>query len=189
MGSFMPSVDWATGSLHGPEVRESRKTLGELKTLFLDHASAGNLPADTLLYSVQWWAPMNEGTEGGLFWGNTVIEPGKVGREYFMTQGHVHAKGDRAEFYSTVDGAGALILMGPDRKTRIEPMQPGSLHYIPAHTAHRVANTGAKPLRFVACWPSDAGYDYEIIRTRGFSARLLDVNGVPTLVDEGSPRG
>jgi len=185
----MHQVDWATGVLHGPGVQSSSKTIGDLKNLFLDSVSGETLPADTLVYTVQWWSPVPDGTEGGLFWGNTVIEPGQVGREYFMTHGHTHAKANRTEFYSTVDGLGALILMNENRQTRIEEMTPGSLHHIPPRTAHRVANTGAKPLRFVACWPSDAGYDYELIRTRGFSARLLAVNGTRILVDEASSRG
>jgi glucose-6-phosphate isomerase, archaeal len=185
----MHRVDWATGVLHGPRVQSSRKTVSDLKGLFLDPVSAETLRADILVYTVQWWSPVLDGTEGGLFWGNTVIEPGQVGREYFMTHGHTHAKANRTEFYSTVDGLGALILMNENRQTRIEEMTPGSLHHIPPRTAHRVANTGARPLRFVACWPSDAGYDYELIRTRGFSARLLAVNGAPTLVDEASSRG
>jgi glucose-6-phosphate isomerase, archaeal len=185
----MHRVDWATGVLQGPEVQSSRKTVGELKNLFQDSAAVENLPQDQLVYTVQWWSPVPEGTHGGLFWGNTTIEPGQVGHEYFMTHGHTHAKADRTEFYSTVDGVGALILMSADRQTRIEEMTPGSLHHIPPQTAHRVANTGEKPLRFVACWPSDAGYDYESIRTQGFSARLLAVNGQPMLVDEAPSRG
>jgi glucose-6-phosphate isomerase, archaeal len=185
----MHQVDWATGVLLGPEIQSSHKTISDLRNVFLDHDAVGKLPADTLIYSVQWWSPVSERTEGGLFWGNTTIEPGRVGREYFMTQGHIHAKADRTEFYSTIDGIGALILMNEDRQTRIEKMTPGSLHHIPPHTAHRVANTGANSLRFVACWPSDAGYDYEMIRAQGFSARLLAVNGTPTLVDEAPARG
>jgi glucose-6-phosphate isomerase len=61
-------------------------------------------------------------------------------------------------------------------------MSPGSLHFIPPNTAHRVANVGAVPLRFVACWPSDAGHDYDSIRKHGFGARLRSVNGEATLV-------
>jgi glucose-6-phosphate isomerase, archaeal len=185
----MHRVDWATGVLQGPEVQSSHKTIGDLGNLFLDRAAAEKLAEDTLIYSVQWWSPVPDQTEGGLFWGNTTIEPGQVGREYFMTHGHLHAKADRTEFYSTIEGTGALILMNDDRQTRMEPMTPGSLHHIPPRTAHRVANTGANPLRFVACWPSDAGYDYEMIRTEGFSARLLAINGTPTLVDQASLRG
>jgi glucose-6-phosphate isomerase len=138
---------------------------------------------DTLLYRVQWWPPVPESTEGGLFWGTTIIEPGQVGGEYFMTHGHFHYKADRTEFYSTISGTGALILMNEARKTSMEEMSPGSLHHIPGRTAHRVANTGSRALHFVACWPSDAGYDYNEIKKKGFSARLLSKDGKPTLVD------
>jgi glucose-6-phosphate isomerase len=48
-----------------------------------------------------------------------------------------------------------------------------------------VANTGSEPLVFIACWPSDAGYDYATIERRGFSARLLQRDGVPVLVPQG----
>lgn len=75
-----------------------------------------------------------------------------------------------------------MILMSADYETRMEPMSPGSLHFIPPKTAHRVANTGTGPLRFVACWPSDAGHDYESIRKHGFGARLLNVQEKPVLV-------
>jgi glucose-6-phosphate isomerase len=56
-------------------------------------------------------------------------------------------------------------------------MKPGSLHYIPGRVAHRVVNTGSVPLRFVACWPSDAGHDYEIAGGKGLGARVLQRNG------------
>ena len=64
----------------------------------------------------------------------------------------------------------------------MESMSPGSLHFIPPNVAHRVANSGKVPLRLVACWPSDAGHDYDAIRRFGFGARLLNVNGKPSLV-------
>ena len=80
---------------------------------------------------------------------------------------------------------GALILMDESGKCWFEPMQPGSLHYIPGYIAHRLANTGDTPLRVGACWPSDAGHDYASIAEHGFTARLMNVGGVPTLVQEG----
>jgi glucose-6-phosphate isomerase len=134
------------------------------------------------IYRVRWWAPVNAGTEGGLFWGVTVLEPGKVGDEYFMTHGHFHADPTRAEFYATVSGAGMLIRMDSERKTWGESMTPGTLHYIRGEHAHRVANIGSEPLVFWACWGSDAGYDYGTIAKRGFGARLVERNGEPVFV-------
>jgi glucose-6-phosphate isomerase len=134
---------------------------------------------------VWWWEPVTPGTEGGLFWGTTEIAPGRVGQEYFMTHGHQHAVLDRAEFYGTVAGSGALVLRDQSGRTRHEDMTPGSLHYIPGTVAHRVVNTGDTPLRFVACWPSDAGHDYATIATHGFGLRVMDDHGKPSFVVDG----
>ncbi len=180
-----PSIDWQTGLVNGPNVQTSTKTLGQIRPLFHDQAAAGKIPSDQELYRVQVYAPVPDGTEGGLYWGTTTVLPGKVGDEYYMTKGHFHHIRNRAEYYATVQGQGALLLMGEDGITRSETMQPGSVLYIPAATAHRVANTGSMPLVFIACWPSDAGHDYETIERDGFSARMLERNGVPVLVSRG----
>jgi glucose-6-phosphate isomerase len=73
--------------------------------------------------------------------------------------------------------------MDEAQKTWMEPMSPGSLHFIPPRIAHRVANVGDAPLHFVACWPSDAGHDYDSIRKQGFGARLLKIGDVAKLVE------
>jgi glucose-6-phosphate isomerase, archaeal len=179
----MMRMDWAKGLLQpDKQVLESVKTLGQLDGIFANAQAFRKLNPDTVVYRVQAWCPVPDGTEGAQFWGTTVIEPGQVASEYFMTHGHFHRKRDRTEYYATIEGEGALILMNDTRKTWMEPMHPGSLHFIPPNTAHRVANTGDVPLRFVACWPSDAGHDYEFIRKYGFGARLLNINGTPELV-------
>jgi len=180
-------IDWRNGLLIGNgQLRESVKTLGQLENIFLHEDARRTMDPSTVVYRVQAWCPLPEGAEGGQFWGTTLVEPGMVGSEYFMTHGHFHRKRDRTEFYGTVEGEGALILMSENRETRMEIMLPGSLHFIPPNTAHRVANTGCGPLRLVACWPSDAGHDYESIRERGFGARLLSVQKKPALVRSGA---
>ncbi len=171
-----------TGALSGAAVEEVVRTLSDLPGIFADEAARAQLAPHTLVYRVQCYLPVPNGTPGGLYWGTTVIEPGLVGDEYFMTKGHFHALPDRAEYYVTTRGEGALILMDAHRHTRFEPMRPGSVHYIPGHTAHRVANTGMAPLSFFACWPSDAGHDYAAIARDGFSARLRSVDGRPALI-------
>lgn len=176
-------MDWSKGLLlPAAQVRESIKTLGQLRGMFANEEARCALDSNTVVYRVQAWCPVPEGTEGGQFWGTTVVEPGQVDCEYFMTHGHFHRKRDRTEYYGTVAGQGALILMDEKRRMRMEPMSAGTLHFIPPNTAHRVANIGNVPLRFVACWPSDAGHDYDSIRSLGFSARLLNLSGKPTLV-------
>lgn len=175
-------MNWNTGLLDGPEVTTTLKTLGELRPIFADQAAAAAMPSATKVYRVQIFAPVAPGLKGGLFWGQTEIQPGKVGNEYFMTKGHFHEIRNRGEYYAAFQGAGILLLMDEARVTRSEAMTSGSIHYIPGDTAHRVVNTGSVPLVFSACWPSDAGHDYESIAARGFSARVIELDGVPTLV-------
>lgn len=175
-------IDWLTGD--GMPIESSEKKLGQLEGLFQDSNAWQSMSPDTLVYSVRWHGAVPPGTEGGLFWGTTTIAPGRVGDEYFMTRGHFHSKRDRGEYYSTVQGRGMLVLMDEVRVARVEVMAPGSVHYIPGYTAHRTVNTGDTPLVFWACWPSDAGHDYETIAKQGFSARVLDRDGSPAVVPE-----
>ena len=181
----LPSLHMSlsTGLLSGSGVEEVSRSIADLPGVFADEEARAQLAQDTLVYRVQAFQPVREGTPGGLYWGTTVIQPGLVGEEYFMTKGHFHRLADRAEYYITASGEGALILMDTERRTRWESMSPGSVHYIPGHTAHRVANTGRDPFSFFACWPADAGHDYDTIARQGFSARLLRVNGRPALVE------
>jgi glucose-6-phosphate isomerase, archaeal len=176
------SLDWPHGVMAGEPVRESSRTLGDLAKTFHDDAACAGLDPTREIYRVRSWTPVNAGTEGGLFWGVTVLQPGKVGNEYFMTHGHFHANSSRAEYYATVSGSGMLIRMDSERKTWGEAMAPGTLHYIHGEHAHRVANVGSEPLVFWACWGSDAGYDYGTIAERGFGGRLVERDGQPVFV-------
>ena len=178
------NVDFSTGELAGAEVQNTVRTVGDMKGTYHDEVARQSLDPATVVYRVQAFLPVREGEEGGLFWGTTLLQPGKVGDEYFMTKGHFHRDRKQSEYYVTVAGSGALILMDEKRRTTFEPMHPGSVHYIPTNTAHRVANVGPSVLSFLACWPSDAGHDYETIAEEGFGARLREVKGVPKLVEE-----
>jgi glucose-6-phosphate isomerase len=167
-----------TGS---PVIGQVRK-LKDLTGIFHDKEAFDRMDAEQLVYTVQSWLPVAEGTPGGLFFGVSTITPGRVGNEYFMTKGHFHSKSDRAEFYWGIMGKGVLILMDRERNTWAEEVSPGSLHYIGSEIAHRLANTGDENLLVGACWPSDAGHDYEEIAANGFSACLLELDGEPKLV-------
>lgn len=173
-------IDWRKGSLDGPGIQRSRKLLKDLNYVYPNYAESGLSP-DTEVYSVQWWAPARDGQEGGLFWGVTHLQPGRVGDEYFMTHGHFHALETRAEYYTAVSGHGILLRMERGGRTWAEEMVPGALLYIDGKHAHRVVNTGSEPLVFWACWPSDAGYDYGTIAREGFGLRVLERSGNVTL--------
>jgi glucose-6-phosphate isomerase len=158
------------------------RTIADLKGVFASEAARAAMPQATLAYRVDCFFPVPDGTDGGLFFGATFLEPGIVADEYFITKGHFHAKLDTGEYYWCLRGEGTLLLMDEHRHCRAERMKAGSLHYIPGRTAHRVANTCATTLCFGACWPADAGHDYETISRFGFSARVLRVQDSPVVV-------
>lgn len=178
------NVNLHSGELLGREVQHLARTIQEMKGVYRDEDSRRLLDQKMVVYRVEAFYPVDEGNEGGLFWGTTFLNPGMVGDEYFMTKGHHHAKRSRGEFYLTVAGNGALILMDESRRTVFESMSAGTLHYVSAYTAHRIANTGSSLLTVLACWPSDAGHDYDVIAREGFSARLRNIGGAPVLVEE-----
>ena len=124
-----------------------------------------------------------QGKEGGLFFGYSIVYPGLVGQEYFMTKGHFHAQRGRAEYYWCIRGKGILLLMDEKRQCRAEKMLPGSLHYIPGNIAHRIVNTGDGLLIVGACWPTDAGHDYASIEIDGFPLRIMQVKGNLALME------
>src|ERR1700754_3122186 len=130
-------INIAEGTFTGAHLIESSKTIGQLTNMFLDEEAREEMDQSQLVYRVQAHLPVPEGTTGGLFFGTTWIQPGTVGDEYFMTHGHFHQLADRGEYYWGLKGNGVLILMDEQRKGRAEYMHPGSLHYIPANTAHR----------------------------------------------------
>jgi glucose-6-phosphate isomerase, archaeal len=184
-----PRIEWLAGKLYGLELRRSVKKVSQLTGLFRDQAAVHLMDQESLVYQVEWWEPEALGTEGGLLWGSTTIQPGLVGDEYFMTHGHFHAIRNRAEYYYTIKGEGLLLLMDEDRKTTVEVMSPGSIHYIPGGLAHRAVNTGNVAFSFWACWPTDAGHDYKSIDAHGFSVRVQLRNGRPEVVPEGARDG
>lgn len=170
-----------TGELTGEGVVETVRTVGDLAGIFSNEAAHLSLDPSIVAYRVQAYEPCPEGIEGAVCLATTFLMPGRVGEEYFMTRGHYHANQDRPELEVTISGEGALFLMDQDRQIRIEMMSPGSVHPVPPGTAHRVANTGTEPLVFVSYWASETGHDYGTIREQGFSARLIEVDGKPTL--------
>jgi glucose-6-phosphate isomerase len=174
--------DLKTGKLNSQQTVASKKEIQQLAGVFADETERQKMNPSEIVYAVESYLPVAEGKQGGLFWGVTTILPGKVGDEYFMTRGHFHAEPDTAEFYWGMLGEGVLIYMDEDGNSWAEAMSPNSLHYIAGCVAHRVANTGSEPLVFGACWPSDAGHDYETINKKGFSARLVEKDGKPVLV-------
>jgi glucose-6-phosphate isomerase len=177
-------VHFQNNALKGKQINKSIRFIKDLDGIFQSVDAFNKMNKKQKVYEVDCYFPIDEGKDGGLFFGVTRIFPGKVGSEYFMTKGHFHKKIDRGEFYWCIDGVGYLLFMNLKREYRIEKMTQGSLHYVPGYTAHRVINIGDKELSFGACSPSDAGHDYKSILENGFSVRIIEKNGNPSLINE-----
>ncbi len=139
------------------------------------------LEENPTIYEV--YAIEQEEKEGDLNFATTVIHPGKVGNEYFMTKGHYHSKSDRAELYLCLKGKGMLLSQDINGNASWVEMEPMRMVYVPPHHAHRTINTGDSPLIFLAIYPADAGHDYGSIAEKGFSKIVVEENGKTVVKD------
>jgi len=104
----------------------------------------------------------------------SIVYPGKIGNEYYMTKGHFHKIKDTAEIYLTLKGRGKLVMQTPDQKSKVLDMEEGNISYIPPYWAHRTVNTGDKPLIFFGAYRGDAGHNYEIIEEKGMAVIIVE---------------
>ncbi len=160
-----------------------RRTLGSLRGQFADEAAyqAALAREDTPLYEV--YEMVRPNLPGELLFGLTVLHPGKVGGEYYMTKGHFHAVLETAEIYTTLQGRGMLVMENPDGNSAVMEFLPGRTLYIPPQWAHRSVNTGSQDLVFSYIYPAHSGHDYGTIEQHGFRKRVIDVDGEPTVID------
>ena len=179
MQPFTLALNFDTGDLD-PATSRIRRTVADMAGMYGDREAEARLAkaGDGLVYEVlQYDVPADNGQ---LIVCTTVIQPGKVGDEYFMTKGHFHAKRETGEVYVGLSGVGALLLEVESEFDR-QDMQPGTVAYVPPYWAHRTANTGDEPFVFLAVYPADAGHDYGTIERDGFRYRLVERDGSPTL--------
>lgn len=158
------------------------KHLGALEGIFHDEAARSALAEsgrDRIIYEVIEYK--KDGAD--LFFGTTIVQPGKVGDEYFMTRGHYHARRDLGEVYCTQRGSGMLLLETRDGRWEIVRMAPGSSAFIPPDWAHRSINIGDEPLVFTWFCSVEAGHDYAAIADSGMLKRVVERDGVAVVVD------
>jgi glucose-6-phosphate isomerase, archaeal len=174
-------VRLSDGAIPSAHVVQERR-LSDLRGLFLDlEAEAAMVAHDPLVYRVYDATDLPK-QDGHLLFSTTVIEPGRVGDEYFMTKGHFHARADRAELYYGLSGQGMLLLQTPEGRVEALPMVAGTAAYVPPYWGHRTVNTGDAPFVFLACYPADAGYDYGTIARDGFAGIVVAGTDGPRVI-------
>ncbi len=120
---------------------------------------------------------------GHLSFGVTVLQPGRVGDEYFMTKGHYHVQRQTGEVYVGLRGRGYMVMQTERGEAQALPIETGSVVYVTPGWAHRTVNTGEEPLAVFYTFPADAGHDYQATAREGFPLLVLAVDGKPAVVD------
>jgi len=89
--------------------------------------------------------------------GLTIIEPGKINKEFFMTKGHKHLK-KRKEIYILLEGKGKLLI--ENKKIKIINLKKDKPTIIPSNSGHRLINTGKTKMKVITIYSKDAGHNY-----------------------------
>jgi hypothetical protein len=119
-----------------------QRKLSSLRGQFLDSAAYEKMITveDTLVYEV--YEIHRPEVAGEVLSGISIVHPGRVGNEFFMTKGHFHTVLETAEIYMCLKGEGFMVMETPEGETCVEalgcpicPTQVGSpfgLHFAPA---------------------------------------------------------
>jgi len=176
--------------LHGPEFIPSQydkhivRRLSSMDGQYLDLETYQEMLTkdDLLLYEV--YEIERPEVAGELLHGVSIVHPGKVGQEYFMTKGHFHAVLDTAEVYYCLKGQGLMVLETPEGEWAVEDLSPGRVLYVPPRWAHRSVNTANQgDLIIFFIYPGHSGHDYGTIEQQGFRKLVIDGAGQPTVID------
>ena len=157
------------------EIRPSRcdnhieRCLTSMRGMFQDERAYEAMLAveDKLLYEV--FEIRRPEVAGELISGISVVHPGLVGNEYYMTKGHFHSVLDTAEIYYCISGDGCMVMETPEGECDVEWFHPGTVLYVAPRWAHRSVNTDLNhDLVTYFVYSGNAGHDYKTIETYGF---------------------
>ncbi len=161
-----------------------KRRLSSLKGQFLDNTTFDKMLAreDTLIYEV--YEVKRPEVAGEILMGISIVHPGKVGDEFFMTKGHFHTVLETAEVYYCMRGEGFMVMETPEGDTSVERLTPGSVLYVPPRWAHRsICTSRQEDLVTFFAYPGNAGHDYGTIERNGFRKLVMDTPAGIQIVD------
>ena len=169
------------------------RRLSAMKGQYLDQQAYQALceQDDSILYEV--YETKRPELPGELLHGLSIVHPGKVGEEYFMTKGHFHAVLHTAEIYYCLQGEGMLVMETPEGDEQgwaVEILHPDRVVYVPPRWGHRSVNTSShSDLITFFVYPGDAGHDYGTIERQGFRKLVVERDSRPQVIDNPRWRG
>jgi glucose-6-phosphate isomerase len=179
-----------TFTISTPEIISSRidnhiqRRLSALKGQFFNqHVYEKMLSVnDQLIYEV--YEIRRPEVAGEMLMGISIVHPGKVGDEFFMTKGHFHSILETAEMYYCIRGEGFMVMETPEGDTSVEALNPGRILYVPPRWAHRsVCTSRQDDLVTFFIYPANAGHDYGTIEQEGFKKIIVDSENGPKILD------
>lgn len=168
----------AAGGIDGA-TRRYEKKLGDMGGVYLDSAGyeqqVSERGDDQLVYHVD-EQKYHDGP-GALIVGTSTVLPGRVGEEFALTRGHLHAVSDRAELYHCLSGHGVMLLETVAGDSTAVELTPGKAVNVPGEWIHRSVNVGDEPFVTLFCYAADAGQDYAIISEAGGMKSMIVADG------------
>ncbi len=164
--------------------QHTQRRLSDLKGQFQDEQAFEEMLAleDRILYDV--YEIQRPQTAGELLMGISVVHPGKVGREFFMTKGHYHAVRDTAEVYLALKGEGIMLMQTLAGEWQAEELTAGKVLYVPPFWAHRsICTSRQEDLVFFFIYPANAGHDYGAIEEQGFCKLVVETEQGIEIID------
>ncbi len=181
---FSLDFDLATGMCKSGRAKPTHRFVSNMVSQFYDTAAAEAIVrnGDQPIYDFYELDQIPE-TPGDFKFGTSIVYPGKVGGEYFMTKGHFHTILDTGEVYYCLAGQGAMLMETPEGEVSLVEMKPGEAVYVPPRWAHRSINTGKEPLVTFFAFRADAGHDYGTIEQKGYRKLVVERDGKPVMID------
>lgn len=120
---------------------------------------------------------------GDLAFGCSIVYPGKVGDEYYMTKGHFHTILETGEIYYCLSGHGYMMMENPEGDWRCLELERGKAVYVPKRYAHRSICVGdSEPLvTFFA--PRRCRPQLWQPEEKGYRKLLVERDGKPAIID------
>lgn len=167
-----------------PDLKSTKRMLSAMDGMYLNNNELKEMIKDEDILVYEFYELGIPEDPGELAYGTTILYPGKVGDEYFMTKGHFHSKMNTAEIYYCLKGHGYLLMENPEGDVELREMTPGVSVYVPPRFAHRSINISEiEPFIMFFVFRADAGHDYKTIETKGFRKLIIEIDGKPKVID------
>ncbi len=159
--------------------RRYEKRLGDMEGVYRDGAAWEAAVSEHGADRLEYWVDDHRYQEGpgALIVGTTTVLPGRMGDEFALTRGHLHAVSDRAELYYCLSGRGVMLMDTLDGQSSAIELTPGKAVDVPGHWVHRSVNVGDEPFVTLFCYAADAGQDYAVISDAGGMKNIVVADG------------